>query len=46
TQIIPLDLSVYRDLPIHRESDIDKLTKEVKNLASKLKASSSPFSRK
>ncbi len=37
TQIIPLDLSVYRDLPIHRESDIDKLTKEVKNLASKIK---------
>lgn len=38
TQIISLDLSVYRDLPIHRESDIDKLTKEVKNLAEKLKA--------
>lgn len=37
-QIIPLDLSVYRDLPIHRESDIDRLTKEVKNLAEKLKA--------
>jgi len=38
TQIISLDLSVYRDLPIHRESDIDRLTKEVKNLAEKLKA--------
>ena len=37
-QIIPLDLSVYRNLPIHRESDIDKLTKEVKNLAGKLEA--------
>ena len=38
SQIIRLDLSVYRDLPIHRESDIDRLTKEVKNLAEKLKA--------
>jgi len=37
-QIIHLDLSVYRDLPIHRESDIDRLTKEVKNLAETLKA--------
>jgi hypothetical protein len=37
-QTIPLDLSVYRDLPIHRESDVDKLTKEVKNLAQKLSA--------
>jgi len=37
-QIIPLDLSVYRDLPVHRESDIDRLTKEVKNLAEKLEA--------
>jgi len=37
-QIIPLDLSVYRDLPIHRESDIDRLIKEVKNLAEKLEA--------
>lgn len=36
-QIIPLDLSVYRDLPIHRESDIDRLAKEVKNLAGKIK---------
>ena len=35
--IIPLDLSVNRNQPIHRESDIDKLTKEVKNLASKIK---------
>lgn len=32
-QIIPLDLSVYRNLPIHRESDIDKLGKEINNLA-------------
>jgi hypothetical protein len=31
-QAISLDLSVYRDLPIHRESDIDKLTKEVAEL--------------
>lgn len=37
-QIIPLDLSVYRNLPPHRESDIDRLTEEVKNLAEKLKA--------
>lgn len=37
-QIIRLDLSVYRDLPIHRESDIDRLAKEVKNLAATLKA--------
>lgn len=37
-QIIPLDLSVYRDLPIHRESDIDILAKEVKNLAKKFEA--------
>ena len=37
TQIIPLDLSVYRNLPIHRESDIDRLAKEVKNLAETLK---------
>jgi hypothetical protein len=37
-QIIPLDLSVYRNLPVHRESDIDGLAKEVKNLAEKLKA--------
>ncbi len=36
-QIIHLDLSVYRNLPIHRESDIDKLAKEVGNLASKIK---------
>jgi hypothetical protein len=32
-QLIHLDLSVYRNLPIHRESDIDKLSKEIKNLA-------------
>ena len=31
-QIIPLDLSVYRNLPIARESDIDRLTKEVAKL--------------
>ncbi len=31
-QLIPLDLSVYRNLPIHRESDVDKLTKEVEQL--------------
>jgi hypothetical protein len=37
-QVIPLDLSVYRDLPIHRESDIDKLTKEIHNLADKIKS--------
>jgi len=37
TQVIPLDLSVYRDLPIHRESDIDRLTEEVKNLAGKIR---------
>jgi hypothetical protein len=37
-QVIRLDLSVYRDLPIHPESDIDRLGKEVKNLAEKLKA--------
>jgi hypothetical protein len=35
--IVRLDLSVYRDLPIHRESDIEKLTKEIANLASKIK---------
>ena len=35
-QTIPLDLAVYRDLPIHRESDIDKLTREVKNLADQI----------
>lgn len=35
-QIIPLDVSVYRDLPIQRESDIDRLAKEVKNLAEEL----------
>lgn len=35
--VINLDLSVYRDLPIHRESDIDKLTREVANLASKIR---------
>jgi hypothetical protein len=38
SQIIRLDLSVYRDLPIHRESDIDRLAKEVKNLVEKLRA--------
>ena len=27
-QTIPLDLSVYRNLPLHRESDIDKLAKK------------------
>jgi hypothetical protein len=37
-QFIHLDLSVYHDLPIRRESDIDRLAKEVKNLAEKLKA--------
>jgi hypothetical protein len=31
-QTIPLDLSVYHDLPIYRESDIAKLTKEVAEL--------------
>ncbi len=36
-QVIPLDLSVYRDLPIHRESDIDKLAKEISNLAAKIR---------
>ena len=36
-QIISLDLSVYRHLPTHRESDIDRLTKEVRNLAKKIK---------
>ncbi len=36
--IIPLDLSVYRNLPIHRDSDIDKLTKEVANIARKIKS--------
>ena len=35
--VIPLDLSVYRNLLIHRDSDIDKLTKEVANLARKIK---------
>ena len=37
-ETIHLDLSVYRSLPIHRESDIDRLAKEVKNLAEKVKA--------
>ena len=36
-EIIHLDLSVYRDLPIHRESDIDKLTREVARIADKIK---------
>lgn len=36
--LIPLDLSVYRNLSVHRESDIDGLAKEVKNLAENLKA--------
>ncbi len=35
-QLIPLDLSVYRDLPIHRESDIDKLNKAIENLANRI----------
>jgi hypothetical protein len=35
--IVTLDLAVYRDLPIARESDMDRLTKEVKNLADKLR---------
>lgn len=36
-QMIRLDLSVYGDLPVHRESDIDRLAKEVKNLVEKLR---------
>lgn len=36
-QTIPLDLSVYRNLPLHRESDIDKLAKEVSKLAAKIR---------
>ena len=35
-QIIPLDLSVYRDLPIHRKSDIDRLNKAIENLANRI----------
>lgn len=31
-QVIPLDLSVYRHLPIHRGSDIDRLIEEVAKL--------------
>jgi len=36
-QIIPLDLSVYRDLPIARQSDIDRLTEEVKKITQELR---------
>jgi hypothetical protein len=32
-QIIPLDLSVYRDLPIHRGSAMDKLVEKVDKIA-------------
>ncbi len=35
--IIPLDISVYRNLPAHPDSDIDKLTREVANLARRIK---------
>ena len=38
TQIISLDLSAYRNLLSHRESDVDRLIKEVKNLAKKIEA--------
>lgn len=36
-EVIPLDLSIYRDLPIHRKSDVDKLTEEVQRLADTLR---------
>ncbi|MFH1002862.1 MAG: hypothetical protein V1780_01805, partial [Chloroflexota bacterium] len=31
-QVIPLDLSVYRNLPAHPESEIDKLVKAIEKL--------------
>lgn len=31
-QKIPLDLSVYQNLPVHRDSDIEKLAEEVSKL--------------
>ncbi len=37
-QVIPLDLSVYRHLKTHRESDIDSLTKEISKLVEALKS--------
>lgn len=36
-QTIPLDLSVYRDLPIARQSDVDRLTEEVKKITQELR---------